>query len=44
MIFDTKEKIMGESGENKLSDFFKENNYKIILEKDDFIIWNKMPI
>jgi len=44
MIVDTKEKIMGESGENKLSDFFKENNYKIILEKDDFIIWNKMPI
>lgn len=42
MIVDTKQRIMGESGENILSEFLRDNSYVRIEESKDFNIWNKI--
>lgn len=42
LIVDTKQKIMGEAGEKKLSLFLKKNNYIRIVQNKKFTIWNKI--
>lgn len=42
VIVDTKQFVMGESGEKKLNNFFKIYNYKKVVDQQSFSLWKKM--
>ena len=39
IIVDTKQEVLGKKGQEKLSEFLVSNNYKVVEEKQGYIIW-----